>query len=117
MTEYILLIPDSDAAWAALSADERQAVLAQHRAFSDALDQRGHRVVGGAQLAPAAQALTVRHGDGGPVVTEGPYAESSEQVSGFYLIESDDRDDLVECLGLLARAERGLELRECLRGS
>lgn len=117
MTEYILLIPGEEAAWEAKDEAERSAVYAQHVAFAEALAQRGHKMVAGAELAPPAQARTVRREDGELRITEGPYAESVEQLSGFYLIESSDLDDLLDCLGILAQAESGLELRECRSGS
>jgi hypothetical protein len=116
MTEYILLIPDNEAAWMAATEEQRQAVYGQHRAFAEALASRGHTLVNGAELAPVAQTRTVRKVDGAISVTEGPYAESVEQLSGYYLIETSDVDDLVDCVGILADAESGLELRECLKG-
>ena len=117
MTEYMLLIPNVEAEWEAMSEDEHQAVFARHREFQAALGSRGHKITGGAELMRSHTALTVRGGPDGPVVTEGPYAESAEQISGFYVIESDDRHDLVECVKILATAERVLELRECRPGS
>jgi hypothetical protein len=117
MTQYILLIPDSEQDWASRPEAERQAVYAKHQEFAEALAARGHKMVSGAELAPAAQARTVTKVDGAVTVTEGPYAESVEQLSGFYLIESSDVDDLAQCVGILADAESGLELRECLGGS
>ena len=116
MTEYLLLIPDNEAEWAASSDEDRQAMYAKHTEFHEALATRGHKFVNGAELAPSAQARTIRSVDGEVQVTEGPYSESVEQLSGFYLIESSDLDDLVACVGILAGAESGLELRECLQG-
>lgn len=117
MTEYILLIPDNEADWMSATEEKRQATYGRHREFAEALAARGHKVVSGAELAPVSQTRTVRRVDGEIRVTEGPYAESVEQLSGFYLIESSDLDDLVDCVGILAGEESGLELRECLRGS
>ncbi|MFC6286002.1 YciI family protein [Nocardioides sp. GCM10027113] len=117
MTEYILLIPDDEEQWAARSEDERQRTYDRHREFAAALAARGHKVTGGAELAPSKEARTVRRRDGALHVTEGPYAEAVEQLSGFYLIESDDLDDLVECVGMLAVDESPLELRACRDGS
>lgn len=117
MTEYIVLIPDNESDWAAADEAERQRVYGKHREFAEALAQRGHKVTAGAELAPSAEARTVRRRDGELSVTEGPYAESVEQLSGFYLIESDDLDDLLQCVGILAEGEGGLEVRECRGGS
>ena len=46
-------------------------------------------------------------------MTDGPYAETVEQLSGFYLVETDDLDDLVEVTKILADAEGGIEIRAC----
>lgn len=113
MTDYILLIPTDEAAWEALSEDDRKAVYDKHRRFGDALAERGHRVKAGAELAPSSEAKVISGGPGDVVVTEGPYAESAEQLSGFYLVDTDDVDDLVQCIGILAEREKGLELRRC----
>lgn len=117
MTDYILLIPGNEEAWASASEADRQRAYDKHREFAAALAARGHKMTGGAELAPTKEARTVRRRDGALQVTEGPYAEAVEQLSGFYLIESDDLDDLVDCVGILAEGETGLELRACLNGS
>ena len=116
MTQYMLLIPDDEKDWAGKTEDERNAVYARHQEFSEALAARGHAVVHAAELAPPSTARTVRAVDGVVQVTEGPYAESVEQLSGYYVISTEDVDDLVQCVGILADAESGLELRECLGG-
>jgi hypothetical protein len=118
MTEYIVLIPDNETTWAALDEAERQRVYGKHRDFAAALAERGHKMTGGAELAPASQSRVVRRdGAGALAVTEGPYAEAVEQLSGFYLIETDDLDGLLDTVGILAEGEGALEVRECLSGS
>ena len=114
MTDYILLIPTDEAAWDALTEEERKEVYDKHRRFGDALAARGHRVRANAELAAATEAKVITGDAEHVVVTDGPYAESAEQLSGFYLIESDDVDDLVQCIGILAERETGLELRRCV---
>ncbi len=56
----------------------------------------------------------VRHGDGGVAITEGPYAETVEQLTGFYTVESDDIDDLLQVAAMLAGPEGGVEVRACV---
>jgi hypothetical protein len=114
MTEYIVLIPDNELRWAAADAEEKQRVYGQHREFAEALAERGHKITGGAELVPSTQARTVRLGAEGLQVTEGPYAETVEQLSGFYVIESDDFDDLVQCAGILVDGEGAIEVRPCV---
>ena len=52
---------------------------------------------------------------GSVTITDGPYAETAEQLTGFYTVESDDLDDLLEVVGFLAGAEGALEVRACVR--
>lgn len=117
MTEYLLLIPDNETEWTTLPEEERQAVYAKHSAFHEALERRGHKVVHGAELTPSTQARTVRNVEGETRVTDGPYAEAVEHISGFYLIESADLDDLLDCTGIIAGDASGIEVRECRSGS
>ena len=55
-----------------------------------------HAIRGGEALQPTATAATVRHGDGSPLVTGGPYAETAEAIGGFYVLEVDTLDDAIE---------------------
>ena len=95
MTEYIVLIPGDEARWAAADEAERERVYGLHQKFAAALAERGHTVTGGAELRPSSEAHTVRASGDGLTITDGPYAESVEQLSGFYTIKSDDLDDLL----------------------
>ena len=116
MTTYAILLPGVEDHWATASAEERARVYAEHGRFSETLGARGHKVVGGAELAPSREARTVRPGADGPVVTDGPYAETAEQLTGFYLVESTDLDDLLDVCGILAAIGDSLEVRACLTG-
>ena len=49
-------------------------------------------------------------------VTQGPYAESAEQLTGFYVVETSDLDDLVEVCKVLGKGEGAIEIRECRGG-
>ena len=114
MTTYVILLPGDESTWEAATPDDRAAVYARHERFSRALEERGHRIVGGAELAHSREARVVRGGNGGPVVSDGPYAETVEQLSGFYLVESEDLDDLADVCGILVSPGEGLEIRACL---
>lgn len=111
MTIYVILLPGDEAPWADATPDERTAVYARHSAFAEALASRGHKITGGAELAHSSTARTVRHTAGGPEVSEGPYAETVEQLSGFYQVESDDLGDLLDCVGILVDGAGGVEVR------
>ncbi len=114
MTTYAILLPGDEGAWEAATPEERAAVYATHERFSTSLLERGHRIVGGAELVHSREARVVRGGDDGPVMSDGPYAESVEQLSGFYLVESDDLVDLAEVCAILVAPGEGLEIRACL---
>jgi hypothetical protein len=111
MTEYLITIPGDEAVWDARTDDDKRAVGRAHADFVAALTARGHRVLAGGELTPLSEAVVVRRTDRGTLVTDGPYAESAEQVGGFYLVESDDRDDLLRTVGELARTEPVVEVR------
>ena len=100
---YAVLLPDHEDRWERATPDERRATYARHEEFSRRLAERGHEVVSGAELVPSREARTVRAGAGGALsITEGPYAETAEQLSGFYLVRSSDLDDLLQVCGVLA---------------
>ncbi len=115
MTEYLITIPGDEAVWDARTDEDNQTVGHAHRDFVAALAERGHRVKAGGELTPLAQATVVRRKDRGTLVTDGPYAEASEQVGGFYLVESDDLDDLLAIVGQLVAAEPVVEIRPLLQ--
>lgn len=115
MTTYAVLLPGDEAVWESTPPEERAAVYERHRRFAERLAEGGHRVVGGAELAHSREALVVRGSGDGVTVTEGPYAETVEQLSGFYLVESEDLEDLAKACGLLAGGA-GVEIRRCVDG-
>lgn len=102
MTTYMVIIPDDYDAWEAMTPAQRAAVYSEHDVFSERLQAGGHEITGGAELTLPRTARTVRSGPDGVTVTDGPYAESVEQLSGFYLVESGDLADLEQCCALLA---------------
>ncbi|CAB4721282.1 unannotated protein [freshwater metagenome] len=112
-TQYLVLIPGDESSWDTKSADEKSLVYDAHREFGELLAERGHRVVHAAELEHSSTARIVRSAsDGSSAVTAGPYAESVEQLTGFYLVESADLDDLVQVCAVLARGEGAVEIRE-----
>ena len=107
MTErYVILFPGDESAWEAASPAERDAVGARHEEFGRRVRERGHTVLGGAALTHSREAKLVRTGaDGAVIVSDGPFAETTEQVSGYYDLETDDGDDLRQHVGILAVPE------------
>lgn len=110
MTEYmVVIVGDADRWWTTMSQQEREAGYAEYTRFSEELRRRGHTITSGAELHATTETRTVQ--PGGESVTEGPYAETSEQVGGFYLVETDDLDDLTECAKIIAALGDAVEIR------
>ena len=112
MPRYFLSIPGDDALWETKSEAQKRKVYAAHDRFHEALARGGHTVIATAPLTPASEAKVVRAGaDGLPVVSDGPFAEVVEQVSGFYFVSTDDLDGLLTACEELAFDERCVEIR------
>ena len=114
MTTYVVLLPGDEATWENTTEEHRSAVYAKHGEFARLLAERGHKVTGGAELTHSRTAKVVR-ADG--TVTDGPYAETVEQLTGFYIVDSDDLDDLLEISALLAGPEGPVEVRAAVGGA
>jgi hypothetical protein len=117
MTEYVILLPGDESVWERASAADKEAMYAIHRQFAQALEERGHKVTGGAELTSSREARVLHtDAEGNHTVTEGPYAETVEQLTGFYVVESDDLDDLVDVCKILGRGEGAIEIRAAVSG-
>ena len=92
--EYLLLIYNNEADTDKLSEAERGAMYQEFMHLTQSIQQSGnHRA--GHQLQPVATATTVRKRDGKRLVTDGPFAETREQLGGFYMIEAKDLDEAI----------------------
>jgi hypothetical protein len=110
MAEYIVLIVgDSDRWWTTMDAEKRKAGYAEYNRFGEELTKRGHRITGGAELHASSRTRHIPAG-GGPA-TDGPFAETAEQVGGFYQVETEDVDDLLDCCQIIAAVGDGVEVR------
>ena len=113
MTSYLILFPaDREDEWEGRIKEEKQAVYENDYEFGRLLEQRGGRMTGGAELSTWKQAHAIRRGPNGTaLVTDGPYAESAEQLSGFYVVSIDDEAALLEAAQVLVRAHPAVEIR------
>lgn len=101
MTEYIVLITgDSDRWWTSMTEEERASGYQAYVRFDAELSKRGHEITGGAELHHQSKAKRIPAGGG--AATDGPFAELTEQVGGFYQVRSADLGDLVECCQIIA---------------
>jgi hypothetical protein len=118
MTEYVILLPGDESVWEGTSQADKEAMYAVHRQFAQALEERGHKVTGGSELAHSREAKVLRtDADGNHTVTDGPYAETVEQLTGFYIVQSDNLDDLIDVCKILGRGEGAIEIRAAAGGS
>ncbi|XBQ16915.1 MAG: YciI family protein [Oceanicaulis sp.] len=89
--KYVLLLHDVEARWLVMSEAEQGEVFARHMAYTDALVKAG-AMVAGEPLEPAASAKIVRDGK----VQDGPFADSKEQLGGFYVIEAASEAEAID---------------------
>jgi hypothetical protein len=109
--QYVLLIYDDEQLWAGMSDEQRGQVMQEYFAYTNDLRESG-RYVDGAPLQPTQTAKSVRSRNGGATVTDGPFAETKEQLGGFYLIEADSDDEALEWASKIPSARFGtIEVR------
>ncbi len=113
MSDYVVLFPaDNEAEWAAGTDADHQATFDTDQEFVRLLRARGGAVAGGAGLTHTSQARTIRRGPTSTaLVTDGPFVESVEQLSGFFIVTCDDYDALVEAAQVLVGAHPVVEIR------
>ncbi len=92
--QCMLLIYASEAAEAALPPEEEQAMMAEFRAFTQDIVAKG-QFKAGDRLQPVAAATTVRAHAGKTLITDGPFAETREQLGGYYIVEATDLDEAI----------------------
>jgi hypothetical protein len=90
--QYMLLIYDDEKIWAKLPEAERGKMFGEYMQFTSEIKKSGHFVAGDA-LQPIHTATTVRVREGKSAKTDGPFAETREQLGGYYLIEAKDLDE------------------------
>jgi len=89
--KYLLLIYGNEAAMQSASKSDVDQMHAAYMAYTDALQKAGV-IAGGERLHRSTAATTVRVADGKTKVLDGPYAETKEQLGGFYMIDVPDLD-------------------------
>jgi hypothetical protein len=112
--KYMLLIYDEEQAWGKMSEAERGRMIGEFRQLSADLKASG-QYVSGSQLQPISSATSVRVRGGKRVVTDGPFAETREQLGGYYLIDASDLDEAIGIAARIPAARRGtVEIRPVL---
>ena len=104
--KYLALIYGNAERWDAMDEGEQEAMRGEYRAFADEAGQRG-ALVGGFELDSPTTATTLRSSDNGPLVTDGPFAETKEHLGGYFLLECDSLDDAIELASKIPAARHG----------
>ncbi|HVB71334.1 MAG TPA: YciI family protein [Acidimicrobiales bacterium] len=108
---YLLMIYGDEAGQAAMSPEEGAQMMAAYDKFGDEYGAKGV-LRGGERLRPTSDATTVQVRGGELTTSDGPYAETKEQIGGFYLIESDNLDEAVAVAAAIPAAHFGtIEVR------
>ena len=109
--QYLLMIYRSEAELSKMDPAARQKITAEYGAFTQSIIQSGHFQAGDGQQ-PSTTATTVRVRDGKILTTDGPFAETREQLGGYYLIEAKDLDAAIAMAARIPGAKDGsIEVR------
>ena len=92
--QYLLMCCFDEAAWGKLPDVQRDRIMDEYGQLMHELKTSG-RLLAGAKLDQSASAVTVRQKNGKALITDGPFAESKEQLGGYHLIKCKDRDEAV----------------------
>jgi hypothetical protein len=93
--KYLLLMYGAERAWDTMSKEQLDQIYAAHRAYGDEMQKAGV-IRGGAELKPTSTATTVRFTGGRRSTMDGPFAETKEQLGGYYLIEVENVDEAIK---------------------
>ena len=109
--QYMLLIYDDESTWRSMSEEDRQTVMGEYFAYTEALKKSGKYVAADA-LQPIDTAKSVRVRDGETSTTDGPFAETKEILGGYYVVDVDSEDEAIEWASKIPSARFGtIEVR------
>jgi len=115
--EYLILIYSDERAWNALSDQQVAEIYAAYGRYTQDLKSAGV-LRGGAELKPVATATTVRVRDGKILTTDGPFAETKEQLGGYYLVEAKDLNEAIQIAAKIPSSRHGsIEVRPIMEFS
>jgi hypothetical protein len=109
--QYICLIYGDEQSFEGMGDEDRNQVMADYMAFTESIGKSGNLVAGDA-LQPTTTATTVRVRNGETLVTDGPFAETKEQLGGYYVIDAKDADEALAIAARIPGAQHGsIEVR------
>jgi len=115
--KYMLLIYDNEQAWTRISEAEQRKIYGEYMQFTEDI-KASRNYLAGAQLHPVATASSVRVRNGKDLVTDGPFAETHEQLGGYYLVEAKDLDEATKIAARIPSARLGtVEVRPVVERS
>jgi hypothetical protein len=104
--KYLCLVYQKEADLDAMPRPDYEALVAEHLAYDDALRESGHFIVAEA-LQPVSSAATVRVRGGTMMMTDGPFAETKEQLTGFFLLTARDLNEAIQLASRIPSARLG----------
>ena len=104
--QYLMLIYEKESEWNAITEAEKQGIYKRYMDLRGDLQKNG-KYIGGNQLQPVGTATTVRVRNGKKAVTDGPFAETKEQLGGYFLVEAKDLDEAMAIAERIPAAEIG----------
>ena len=109
--KYLCLIYENEKEWEKMPKEQADAAMGEYFAFTDSIRKSGQYVAGDA-LHPTHTATTVRVRNGKTLTTDGPFAETKEQLGGYYLIEAQDLNEAIQVASRIPSARWGsIEVR------
>ncbi|HLK90622.1 MAG TPA: YciI family protein [Polyangia bacterium] len=113
--QYMLLIYGNEAGMKSATDADRDAMIRAYRGYTDSIIKSGHMKAGDG-LQPTATATTVRVRDGKTLTTDGPFAETREQLGGYYVVEAKDLDEATKLAARIPGAQTGsVEVRPVMQ--
>jgi hypothetical protein len=103
---YLLTIYGDESGWNDVTPEEASQIMAAYGAFGEAAQQAGV-LLGGEGLQPTSTATTVRVRNDETLTTDGPFAETREQLGGYYLLDCKDLDDAIGWAARIPAAQSG----------
>jgi len=115
--KYVCLSYLGPKTWETMTGSERQASMEEFFTYDEMLRKKGHKI-GGEGLQSAAKGVTLRFEGGKVSVTDGPYAETKEQLAGFFIIEAEDLKQATELMSKHPAVKGGpIEIRPVADGT
>lgn len=109
--KYLCLIYEDEQTWARMPKPEADKVMSEYFAYTNGIKQSGH-YLGGNALQRTDTATTVRVRNGKVSTTDGPFAETKEQLGGYYLVEAKDLNDAIQVASRIPSSKFGsIEVR------